>query len=214
MGTAGRQLRIPDRYNPLAPLVLADPPSFLTRFKLAQLGSDAGLCRAVLAQAPFRYEWIPDRTTGPGCGTANALRVTATATQVGTPFVLSCRSAVALAMWERHELQPQAIAHFGVPVARIQHLGSYACRNVDGRDDARRSQHATADALDLAAFVLADGRRIRVSSDWAGDGQASAFLRAVHRGACRYFDAVLGPDYNAAHGDHLHLDRGSYRVCR
>jgi hypothetical protein len=133
---------------------------------------------------------------------------------IGTPFTLSCRSAVALAMWERHVLQPQALAHFGVRVERMRHYGSYACRNIRGRDDGRRSQHATADALDIAGFGLANRREIRVVSDWSGDGDAARFLRDVHSGACRFFDAVLGPDYNAAHRDHLHFDRGAYRACR
>ena len=73
---------------------------------------------------------------------------------------------------------------------------------------------AEADALDVAGFVLSDGRRVRVLSGWRGDARDAAFLRDVHAGACRVFDAVLGPDYNAAHHDHFHLDRGSLKVCR
>jgi len=207
-------LRIPDRWNPWSPLMIAEPPNLLTRYKLSRLSSDVALCRSVIQQSRFRFEWLPDRTTGPGCGLSNAVRIEATSAAVGTPFVLSCRSAVALALWEQHVLQPQALAHFGKPVARLQHYGSYACRNVYGRDDARRSTHATADALDLAAFVLTDGRQIRVLADWAGDDSKAAFLHAIHAGACRFFDGALGPDYNAAHRDHLHLDRGSYRACR
>jgi|SRR5688572_26465879 len=207
-------LRVPDRWNPWAPLVIAEAPNLLTRYKLSRLSSDDVQCRAVIAQSGFRYQWLPDRTTGPGCGMSNAVRIVATGVAVDTPFALSCRTAVALALWETHVLQPQAQAWFGKPVARLQHFGSYACRNVYGRDDARRSQHATADALDIAAFVLADGREIRIVNDWSGDDAESAFLQQVHAGACRFFDAALGPDYNAAHRDHLHFDRGSYRVCR
>ena len=40
------------------------------------------------------------------------------------------------------------------------------------------------------------------------------FLREVHAGACRFFDAMLGPDYNVAHFNHFHPDRGSYHICR
>ena len=182
--------------------------------KLSRLDDDDALCRRTIAQSGFRYEWLPDRTTAPGCVVNNALRVDATSVSVGTPFPLSCRSAVALAMWERHVLQPQALVHFGVRVDRMLHYGSYACRNIQGRDDGRRSQHATADALDVAAFRLANRREIRVTSHWAGDGDSARFLRDIHAGACRFFDAVLGPDYNAAHRDHLHFDRGAYRACR
>jgi hypothetical protein len=207
-------VRIPDRWNPWAPLTIAEPPNLLTRYKLSRLDRDDALCRQTIEQAGFRHEWQPDRTTAPGCAISNALRIDATSVSIGTPFTLSCRSAVALAMWERHVLQPQALAHFGVRVERMRHYGSYACRNIRGRDDGRRSQHATADALDIAGFGLANRREIRVVSDWSGDGDAARFLRDVHSGACRFFDAVLGPDYNAAHRDHLHFDRGAYRACR
>ncbi len=207
-------LRIPDRWNPWAPLVIAETPNFLTRYKLARLSQNADLCRSVLSQARIRYTPLPDRETGPGCGFTNAVRVEATSASIGEPFALSCRSAVSLAMWEHHVLQPAADAHFSQRVARLQHFGSYACRNVYGREDARRSQHATADALDLAGFVLGNGRRISVQNDWPDQSNEARFLRDIHRGACGYFDTVLGPDYNDAHRDHLHFDRGSFRVCR
>jgi hypothetical protein len=111
-------------------------------------------------------------------------------------------------------LAPAAQAHFGQKVARLEHFGSYSCRNVYGRANATRSQHATAEALDIAGFVLEDGQRIRVLKDWPEDGTNAAFLRDVRTGACRFFDAVLSPDYNAAHRDHFHFDRGPYRTCR
>ncbi|ANB16456.1 extensin family protein [Dokdonella koreensis] len=207
-------LRIEDRWKPWTPLRIDDRPNLLTPLKLRRLAHDAPLCRAVLATTGFRYTALPDRETGPGCGFDNAVQIRATGVAVGAPFSLSCRAAVSLALWERHSLQPEARARLGQPVARIEHFGSYACRNVYGRPDARRSRHATADAFDVAGFVLADGRRIRVRGDWDGDSAEARFLHAVHRGACRWFDTVLGPDYNAAHADHLHLDRGRFGLCR
>jgi hypothetical protein len=117
-------------------------------------------------------------------------------------------------MWERHVVQPSAQVYFGSRVARLEHFGSYACRGIYHRPNGPRSRHATADAFDLAGIVLEDGRRIRVRSEWTGDAEAAAFLRAVRDGACEWFDAVLSPDYNAAHRDHFHFDRGPYRACR
>jgi hypothetical protein len=204
---------IPPRWNPWAPLVLADPPNVLTRYKLSRVSADPLSCQAALAQAPMLYSPLPDRQTGEGCGFNNAVRIEATSVAV-EPFSLSCRSAVALALWERHVLQPAALRAFGVPVTRLEHFGSYACRNVYGREENRRSQHATADAIDVAGFVLKDGHRVRVRTGWSGDPKEAAFLREIHAGACLVFDAVLGPDYNEAHRDHLHLDRGSFRICR
>ena len=83
-----------------------------------------------------------------------------------------------------------------------------------GGEGARVSQHATANALDVAAFRLADGRTVSIARDWRGGDSKAQFLRRVRDGACHTFNGVLGPDYNSAHRDHLHLDRGPYRVCR
>jgi hypothetical protein len=205
---------VPDRWNPWAPVRIDEPLHWLTRFKLERLSKDDAMCLAVLGQAQMRYEPVADRETGPGCGFDNAVRVLRTSASVGTPFTLSCRSAVALAKWERHILQPAARSHFGASVVRLEHFGSYACRNVYDRKNAPVSRHATADALDVAGFVLSNAQHVRVERDWGDGGAAGAFLREVRDGACRVFDSVLGPDYNAAHRDHFHLDRGGWRSCR
>jgi hypothetical protein len=112
-------------------------------------------------------------------------------------------------------VEPAARRILGQPVVRINHFGSYACRNVNHAASGRRSEHASAGAIDLAGFVLRDGREITVARHWKGaDSRAADFLRAVRDGGCGVFNGVLGPDYNAAHRDHFHLDMGRYRVCR
>ena len=68
--------------------------------------------------------------------------------------------------------------------------------------------------------MLANGQRVTVRRQWkTGDAEAvpgahALLLRDAHRGACRFFKGVLGPDYNAAHSDHFHLETGGYRMCR
>lgn len=213
LATHGGFWRLPDRHNPWAPLRIDEAPGWLTRFKLDRLDRDDTACREVLSSSRLRWESVPDRETSPGCGFRNAVIVERMQTPVSGPFSLSCRAAVSLALWEQHVLRPEAQRHLAAPVQRIDHFGSYACRNVYGRSGARRSQHATADALDISGFVVS-GRRITVARHWTGDDASAAFLRAVHLGACRFFDGVLGPGYNAAHADHFHFDRGPYRVCR
>jgi hypothetical protein len=210
----GRWWQLPDRHNPWAPLEFEEPPGWLTRHKLRKLDEDAGVCLAFLATTPLQATPVPDRRTGEGCGFDNAVLVRRMAVQVNAPFTLSCRAAASLALWERHVLQPQAHALLGSGVRQLQHFGSYACRNVYGRDDGRRSRHATADALDVSGFVLDDGRRISVARDWNSSSSTAQFLTQAHAGACGVFDGVLGPAYNAAHADHFHFDRGSFRVCR
>jgi hypothetical protein len=215
-------ISVPQRFNPWAPLDVMAEPNFLTAYQLARARSEPARCLHALAQTGMQYDVLPDRTTGPGCGFDNAVRLRAAGIRFGAPLSLSCPMALTFFMWERHALQPSAVVAFGQRVVAIDHLGSYACRNVNRGEGAvvegARSRHATADALDISAFVLADGRRISVTqwpaADIGRDTSASQWLRAAHTGACRFFDGVLGPDYNAAHRDHFHFETGGYGMCR
>lgn len=210
---------VPDEVNPWAPLRIDAKPDLLTRVKLDKLSDDRLLCRSVLATSKLQYDDKPDSVTGDGCGFKNAVSIKETAVDVGKPFSLTCRAAVSFALWEKHSLQPAAIEELGSPIVRIHHMGSYSCRNYYHRKEARRSRHATAEAVDISGFVLEDGTDLRIAKYWpkknAREESAEArFLRRVHREACSYFDVVLGPEYNRAHRDHFHLDRGPYRACR
>ena len=120
------RLAVPDRWNPWAPLAIADAPNLLTGYKLGRLDGDAPACRAVLATSGMRFVEQPDRRLEATCGWRDAVRITATPTPVSQPFVLECPAAVALALWERHSVQPLARRLLGAPVARIDHLGSFA----------------------------------------------------------------------------------------
>lgn len=206
--------QVPDRHNPWAPLRLDDPPNWMTGFKRSRLAGDPAACRAVLNGAGWQWQPVPDRDDGPGCSLRGAVRVERLQAMRVQPFVLSCPAAVSLALWERHSLQPQARRWFGRTVARLEHFGTVACRNLYGRAAGPRSRHATGDAIDVAGLVLDDGRRVVVRRDWGGTSPEAAFLRQVHDGACEHFDVVLGPEANAAHADHLHLDVGGGRACR
>ncbi len=208
------KLVIPPPWNPWTPLDIREKPNALTRLKLWRLQGDQNLCTAALQTSALEYAPLPDRQTGPGCGLRNAVLISDSPTDLSAAFSLSCPAAIAFALWERHVLHVAASTYLEQGIQRIDHFGSYACRNVYGRTSARRSQHATADAIDIAGFVLADGTSIRIVNAWGADDAHSQFLRAVRDGACQYFDAVLGPDYNAAHRDHFHFDRGPYRTCR
>lgn len=208
------KIEIPNDYNPWATLEIDATPNWLTRHKLKALSQDPGACIAVLNTSGFQFELLPDRVTGAACGFHNAVRIDAVRNVRHEPFSLTCRAALSLALWERHVLQPKAIEYFGEEVTRIDHFGSYSCRNVYGRPQATRSRHATAEAFDIAGFRLSGGERISLVRDWQGDDRASRFLRELRDGACTFFDAVLSPAYNEAHHDHFHLDRGPYRSCR
>ncbi|MDQ2778210.1 MAG: extensin family protein [Pseudomonadota bacterium] len=210
----GRHWRLPDRYNPWATLEIDAAPNVLTRYKLARLEREPALCLAVLQTSGFRFEPVPDRETGPGCGFENAVQISHTDLQPNAAFTLNCPAAVALALWEHHSVLPTAQRLLGSPARRLMHFGSYACRNVYGRESGQRSEHALANAIDVAGFELQNGQKISVARHWRGDDARAAFLHRIHDDACQFFGGVFGPDYNAAHADHLHLDRGPYRLCR
>jgi hypothetical protein len=215
-------IEIPERFNPWSPLDVMAAPTVLTSYKLARARNEPVRCLDALSRTGMQYELLADRTTGPGCGFDNAVRLRAAAIRFGAPLSLSCPMALSFFMWERHALQPAAAAAFGQRVVAIDHFGSYACRDVNRGEGAvvqgTRSRHATANALDVSAFVLADGRRISVTqwlaADASRDPSASPWLRSAHAGGCRFFNGVLGPDYNAAHRDHFHLETGGYAMCR
>lgn len=205
---------VPDRWVPWAPLHLADEPNLLTAGKLRRLADRPALCGLVLARSSFRAAPVPDRVADDGCALVNAVRISDGTVPFQGGIVATCPLAVALALWQRHTVAPAAAEILGEPVVAIDHLGSYACRNVYGRETGRRSQHATANAVDIAAFRTRSGRRVSVLDDWDDDGRDGRFLRAVHSGGCAIFGAVLGPEYNAAHRNHFHLDLGRYAACR
>lgn len=213
--------QVPPPRAPWFELELSDPASPARAWKQRRAALDPDRCLAVLRNAGIPVEPVPDRVTGPGCGFTNAVRLGELG---GTRFdtvTLACPALLAMAIWERQELQPAARELLGSEVARIEHFGSYACRGIYGRENARRSSHATADAIDVAGFRLADGRRIRIARDHAltaksPDEATAAFLERVAVGACRSFRVVLGPAYNAAHRDHFHLEWTAvrWRLCR
>src|SRR3546814_14839399 len=94
-------------------------------------------------------------------------------------------------------------------------FGTYACRAVVGVASNRLSGHAIANAVDISAFVLADGRRISVLDDWSSsDPQIRAFMRVIHTSACKRFGTVLSHDYNSATRHHLHLEDAVAHFCR
>lgn len=203
-----------DAWNPWAPLDVRAKPNLLTRFKLAGLRDDPQLCDEVLGRSGLRTSRQPDSRGDVACPLSNTLRVQGGDVALSSSFLASCPLAVAFALYERHGLQPAAQAVYGQRVARVDHLGSFACRNMYSRENGARSQHASANALDIAGFRLADGRSISVLKDWPKDSDAGRFLRLARDGACDAFNVVLGPDYNSAHRNHFHLDVGPWWICR
>lgn len=207
---------------PWTELDMARPIGTFTGRKLAALGGEGEACRAHLRRAGIRFVALPTRSSGQ-CGYDDAVRISpGGALSIGyrpADLGTSCPVAAGLALWEWHVVQPAALRRFGTKVAAVEHFGSYSCRRIYGRSEGAWSEHGSANAVDIAAFRLADGRRITIVGDWKGGGAKALFLRDVRDGACRLFATTLSPDYNAAHRDHFHLDqaeRGAtgWRGCR
>jgi hypothetical protein len=207
--------QIPREWNPFAPLAIEDPVTPMTRWKLKRLAGDREGCLAALETAPaISFTPLDDYTPAAGCPLKNVVRLSSTQVAFSSSFVASCPLALAWTMYEQHELQPLAQRLLGDRVTSVRHYGSFACRNIYHRENARRSEHATASALDVAAFRLADGRSISVLDDWDDEGSLGQFLHDAEQGACHYFGTTLGPNYNAAHANHFHLGMRGVSFCR
>lgn len=175
-------------------------------------------CIADLGASGARFDPLPDAYSAPGCNKLGTVQLMALAGD-RSPLTISnlgpvrCGVAKSFTDWARFGVDRAARQILGSPIARIETMGSYACRNVAGTE--RRSAHARAEAIDVSGFVLADGRRIVLKRDWnGGDAATREFLRVVHKSACKRFGTVLGPDYNAAHEDHFHLEGTGATFCR
>lgn len=175
-------------------------------------------CLADLGATGARFAPLPDTFAAPGCNKLGTVQLMALAgdrapLSVANMGPVQCSVAKAFGDWARFGVDRAARQILGSPVAKIETMGSYSCRNVAGTE--RRSARARAEAIDVSAFVLADGRRIVLKRDWHGsDAATREFLRVVHNSACKRFGTVLGPDYNAAHEDHFHLEGTGAKFCR
>src|SRR5215213_2807951 len=131
---------------------------------------------------------------------------------------LACPIVSALDRWLSDSVQPAAMRWFGVRVVEIKQISAYSCRGMNGNPHAHISEHAFGNALDIAAFTLADGRRITVKGGSRGMPEEQGFLRDVQATACQQFNTVLAPGSNAHHEDHIHVDlmrRASRRtICQ
>lgn len=182
------------------------------------LRPDARQCLSQLGATRASFTPLPDQFYGAGCSTLGAVRLSSlrsddAALALTNLGPVACPLAQTFAAWARFGVDRAARQILGSPLVRIETMGSYNCRNVAG--SSRRSAHARAEAIDVSAFVLADGRRISLTADWSeGTAKERKFLQVVHASACKRFGTVLGPAYNAAHKDHFHLELSGRAFCR
>ncbi|CAH0495686.1 extensin family protein [Novosphingobium sp. CECT 9465] len=201
-----------------APEQTARAPSRNTGASISQTPQGRA-CLANLGTTQAGFTPLADQYYGAGCSTLGAVKMAwlkgdDRRLEVANLGPVTCPMANSLQHWARYGVDRAARQILGSALVRIETMGSYSCRNVAGTS--RLSAHATANAIDVAAFRLADGRRISILGDWnSSSPQTRAFLRTVRDSACKRFGTVLTPEYNAAHRDHLHLEPGGPRpLCR
>jgi Extensin-like protein C-terminus len=162
-------------------------------------------------QAPYAAPYSPPRL-GPAQGNSvNAVGPVA----IKPAATLACPIVSALDRWLADSVQPAAQRWFGARVVEIKQISAYSCRGMNGNSNAHISEHAFGNALDIAAFTLADGRRVTVKDGWKGMPEEQGFLRDVQGAACQQFNTVLAPGSNVYHYDHIHVDlmrRASRRI--
>ena len=186
---------------PWKPFSLNRPIGWATHVQLARIGYDKARCEAALAAGDVDFTPEPPREDG-DCHVRNGGRLGEGLSPLKPAGPLT-----------QHGVQPAAYAVFGKQVTQVEHFGTYACRPMRGHHSGL-SEHAFANAIDVSAFHLSDGRMISVLKDYRDGGDKGRFLHQVHDQACMVFGHTLGPDFNADHKDHFHLDMGLWGPCR
>jgi hypothetical protein len=157
---------------------------------------------------------------GPGdCGAPDAVQLQTivlpdqSKVAVTPPATLRCAMAEQITEWVRNEVAP-SLAEFGPPLRVLDNFDSYECRGRNRVRAAALSEHGRADALDIRAFRLADGRELTLT-----DIKVDKVWREKTRStACAHFSTVLGPGSDGYHEEHIHVDlaerRNGYKLCQ
>ena len=176
-----------------------------------------GVTRAPLREPPTESPRTSAREPVIPLGPSRDTAISFTPVAVSPPATLACPMVSELERWITGAVQPAAMRWFGSPVAEIRQISAYSCRGMNGNPRASISEHAFGNALDIASFTLADGRKITVKNGWQGLPEEQGFLRDVQAAACDQFSTVLAPGSNVYHYDHIHVDlmrrRDGHRAC-
>ena len=163
-------------------------------------------CLAGLKSKSVRFAGLPSKSFDGGCRMIDTIKLMDFGTPTTNLGAMTCPLASSFTDWARYAVAPAAKQYLGSEVVKIETMGTFNCRAVNGSRSGKLSEHAFANAVDVSAFVLRDGRRVSVLNGWRGSSEERAFLRRLHQSACKRFGTVLGPEYNAAHANHFHFD--------
>jgi len=212
----------PHRHLPWRGLDMDAPIGLATGTKISFISlAPSRVCLNKLGQAThLNYAQAEAKRDGKTCGWTLAVNMTRASGSQFRPRKVTAQCPVVLAsyIWLR-QVDKHARKYLGSGLKKTHHAGTYSCRRQRGNGSGVWSQHAFANAWDVTGFELADGRVISIAKHWRSDGSKAGksrrkFLKKSRRSACRLFNVVLTPDFNAAHKDHFHLDQGPSSSCR
>nr|WP_249137743.1 extensin family protein [Bradyrhizobium tropiciagri] len=176
-------------------------------------------CRQALTEEIAIAPSIPDIHGAGGCGGEDLVRLEAVVladkrkVAVKPAAILRCKMAAAVADWVRTDIAPLAQS-LGGGISNLDNFDSFECRGRNRIVGAQLSEHGRANALDVRAFGLANGKSISLT-----DRSVPRTLReTVLHSVCARFSTVLGPGSDWYHEDHIHLDlierRNNFRICQ
>ena len=178
-------------------------------------GPELRQCLADLDALRVRYRRLPDQNFPGGCQQIGAVQLIDIGVPVTNIGPVTCPLARAMTRWVRDAVQPAARVWMSSQVTKVETMGSYSCRPVNGVTGNKLSEHGFANAVDISGFDFASGRRVTVLAAWNGqDPDGRDFVRAAFGSGCRHFTKILGPQANSLHANHFHLDMGRGDYCR
>lgn len=206
---------VPPEWNPMVPLSVTHPVTSLTQWKLTRALETRQTCLAAL-KTGAEVEVLEDFEHSAQCHIRPQVLISRAGGIGMDPLNTRCQTALRMAMWHTHGVTPAAQKHLSDGIRRVQHFSSYNCRamRTSAGETGRMSTHSTADAVDISGFVTRSGERISLEDGWNGPLRHQLFLRDVRDNACTWFRVTLGPDYNALHADHFHLQHTGWGLCR
>ena len=218
LGAAPEAAPPPPEAGTETPLPPARPPelSGAAALALKVAPPDDTACRVRLKRLGATFEPLPAIANGQ-CGAPRPLKVTALdGVALPQAATLTCTAAEALARWTT-EVQSAADDILGKPLRAVTIGTSYECRGQNHDVDAKLSEHAFANGIDVMGFAFEGRAAVTVTGQAAGSAEAR-FLDAVRARACDVFRTVLGPGSDPAHANHLHLDErvrsAGHRLCQ
>ena len=212
---------VPDKVGPGPPAaeVPAQTAKPSEQQPVPQPSPQPSACRLALTDAIAIAPSIPDIHGAGGCGGEDLVRLEAIVlpdkrqVSVKPAAILRCKMASALADWIRADIAPLATS-LGSTISDLDNFDSFECRGRNRVAGAMLSEHGRANALDVRAFKLANGRSISLTDRTVPRELRETVLHSV----CARFSTVLGPGSDWYHEDHIHLDlmerRSNYRICQ